>query len=69
MTTDLPEPAQTDGRAMRVIIACEFSGIMHRRGPDRWKERSRTLQGIAEAMADQWGSLPSPDSPTKTEGT
>jgi hypothetical protein len=26
-------------------------------GPDRWKERSRTLQGIAGAMADQWGSL------------
>lgn len=26
-------------------------------GPDRWKERSRTLTGIAEAMADQWGSL------------
>lgn len=26
-------------------------------GPDRWKERSRTLQGIAEAMADQWGGL------------
>ncbi len=26
-------------------------------GPNRWKERSRTLQGIAEAMADQWGSL------------
>lgn len=25
-------------------------------GPDRWKERSRTLKGIAEAMADQWGS-------------
>jgi len=24
-------------------------------GPDRWKERSRTFQGIAEAMADQWG--------------
>ena len=23
-------------------------------GPDRWKERSRTLKGIAEAMADQW---------------
>jgi hypothetical protein len=22
--------------------------------PDRWKERSRTLQGIAEAMASQW---------------
>lgn len=24
-------------------------------GPNRWKERSRTLQGIADAMADQWG--------------
>ena len=27
-------------------------------GPDRWKERSRTLQGIADAMANQWGGLP-----------
>ena len=24
-------------------------------GPDRWKERSRTLPGIAAAMANQWG--------------
>jgi len=24
-------------------------------GPDRWKERSRTFQGIADAMAEQWG--------------
>ena len=24
--------------------------------PDRWKERSRTYEGIAQAMADQWGS-------------
>lgn len=23
-------------------------------GPDRWKERSRTYQGIADALADQW---------------
>jgi len=23
-------------------------------GPDRWKERSRTFQGIADAMAEQW---------------
>jgi len=22
---------------------------------DRWKIRSRTFQGIADAMADQWG--------------
>ena len=24
-------------------------------GPNRWKERSRTFQGIADAFADQWG--------------
>lgn len=24
-------------------------------GPNRWKERSRTYPGIAEAMAEQWG--------------
>lgn len=23
-------------------------------GPDRWKQRSETFQGIADAMADQW---------------
>lgn len=26
--------------------------------PDRWKARSRTFAGIAEAMATQWGRLP-----------
>ena len=25
--------------------------------PNRWKERSKTYQGIADAMASQWGSL------------
>ena len=36
-----------DGRADRV----------HREppGPDRWKNRSRTYLGIADAFADQWG--------------
>lgn len=24
-------------------------------GPNRWKNRSRTYQGIADAMAEQWG--------------
>jgi hypothetical protein len=38
-----------DGRTPRVHHASP--------GPDRWKERSRTLQGIADAMADQWGTL------------
>lgn len=26
-------------------------------GPDRWLRRSRTLPGIADAMAEQWGCL------------
>jgi len=38
-----------EGRTPRVHYASP--------GPDRWKERSRTLTGIAEAMADQWGCL------------
>lgn len=25
--------------------------------PDRWKERSRTFQGIADAMAEQWNEV------------
>lgn len=25
--------------------------------PDRWKERSKTFEGIAAAMAEQWGDL------------
>ena len=37
-----------EGREPRVHFASP--------GPDRWKERSRTLPGIAAAMADQWGS-------------
>jgi len=27
-------------------------------GENRWKERSRTFEGIAQAMATQWGNLP-----------
>jgi len=32
---------------------------VHRASPgkDRWKERSRTLPGIAAAMAEQWGGI------------
>lgn len=36
-----------DGRAPRVHHETP--------GPDRWKNRSRTLQGVADAMARQWG--------------
>ena len=36
-----------DGREQRVFRMTP--------GPNRWAERSRTYQGIATAMADQWG--------------
>ena len=36
-----------DGRLQRVFLEA--------RTPDRWKNRSRTYQGIADAMAEQWG--------------
>lgn len=45
----LPKLIPTDiveGREARVHNASP--------GPDRWKERSRTLPGIAKAMAEQW---------------
>lgn len=38
-----------EGRWPRVHLASP--------GPDRWKERSRTLEGFAAAMAYQWGVL------------
>lgn len=45
------EPTQVvEGRIARVHRAPP--------SPDRWKERSRFLPGIAAAMADQWGTLP-----------
>jgi hypothetical protein len=47
----LPQLVPTDivdGRRPRVHFASP--------GPDRWKERSRTMTGIASAMADQWGA-------------
>jgi hypothetical protein len=37
------------GRAPRVHFVAP--------GPDRWKDRSRTLPGVAAAMADQWSSM------------
>jgi hypothetical protein len=30
-------------------------------GPNRWKERSRTFEGVAAAMAAQWGQAPNRD--------
>lgn len=54
---NLPRLRSTDvvaGREQRVHLMPP--------GPDRWKERSRTYEGIAEAMGQQWGTaqLPAP---------
>lgn len=43
---DLKPTKIVEGRVPRVHYASP--------GPDRWKERSRTMTGIAEAMAAQW---------------
>lgn len=39
------------------LLMAERVARVHRMppGPNRWKERSRTYQGIADAMAAQWG--------------
>ena len=47
------KPTQVvDGREARVHLMPP--------SPDRWKERSRTYIGIAEAMAQQWGAVSLP---------
>jgi site-specific DNA-cytosine methylase len=48
---NLPKLTPTDivdGRTPRVHYASP--------SPDRWKKRSRTIPGIAQAMAEQWGT-------------
>jgi hypothetical protein len=55
MTTFLVEPDKTVGGGKR---PGRISSRIHRMGPseNRQRERSRTFTGIANAMADQWGS-------------
>lgn len=51
-TRGLPELVPTnvvEGREQRIWKMAP--------SPDRWKERSRTYPGIANAMAEQWGRL------------
>jgi len=49
-----------DSGAAKNVYSNQTPSGQNRLGPtvDRWKERSRTYLGIAEAMADQWGALP-----------
>ena len=48
----LPKLTPTD-----IVEGREAKVHMMPPSPDRWKERSRTYKGIAEAMASQWGRL------------
>jgi hypothetical protein len=52
--TDIVEPRIVDGKKR---WANQTDSGQNRLGPseDRWKIRSRTYQGIANAMAEQWG--------------
>jgi hypothetical protein len=47
------------GFATRIIGGGGYEPRVHHAspGPERWKNRSRTLTGIAAAMAEQWGAL------------
>ena len=47
-------------RATQVVAGREARVHLMPPGPDRWKERSRTFLGIAEAMGEQWGGPPLP---------
>jgi hypothetical protein len=53
-------PPKMDNRPRRPVWGNQTPSGQNKLGPseDRWKERSRTYTGIAEAMAAQWGSLP-----------
>lgn len=51
--TDVLEGGKTARRANQTPSGQNKLGP----SPDRWKERSKTYQGIADAMASQWGTL------------
>jgi hypothetical protein len=53
----MPLRPTTDLKAVTMALPANVRQRLHYLppGPDRWKERSRTYQGIANAMADQWG--------------
>tara|TARA_Y100000593_G_C4173300_1_gene268164 strand:+ start:88 stop:657 length:570 start_codon:yes stop_codon:yes gene_type:complete len=54
--TDILPPERYIGAAGRYGNQTDTGQNRESPGPDRWKKRSRTYQGIADAMAEQWGS-------------
>lgn len=53
-----PEPMYTCQGEKCKGKAINWCEGMRGQGEPRWKARSRTFQGIADAMAAQWGELP-----------
>lgn len=53
----MPLRPTTDLKAATMSLPANVRQRLHYLppSPDRWKERSRTYQGIADAMAEQWG--------------
>jgi len=53
----MPLKPTTDLKAATMALPARERQRLHYLppSPTRWKERSRTYQGIADAMADQWG--------------
>jgi hypothetical protein len=49
---NLPKLVPTD-----IVVGREARVHKMPPSPDRWKERSRTYSGVAQAMAEQWGKL------------
>jgi hypothetical protein len=44
-------------RPTKVVAGREAKVHREPPGPNRWKNRSRTYEGVAEAMATQWGNI------------
>lgn len=64
-----PLTATDDVRAEMATLPKSVSNRIHYAspGPDRWKARSTSYPGIAQAMADQWGAAsPSRHAPFQT---
>jgi hypothetical protein len=49
------KPEQTKLQSTNIVSGRVGRVWLESPGPNRWKNRSRTYQGIAEAMASQWG--------------
>lgn len=49
------KPTKNVYEQMKLLPKSQSQRLFYYSGKDRWKVRSKTFQGIAEAMAEQWG--------------